>query len=311
MSFVETLFDKSQDGSSEIFYVVDVKIEGYRKYQIELSFPNEIHPQNKSMHGGGPVTYAQLAGRYIKFGAWSGWMDGAVAQGLGYLDDFISRQVQSLVDEERRKARIEWSKALRTRGAKAKIEEFKKKRERLRNLINEQKGIISKPLPTLSENASYSEVILFKTEMQKARAAVRNARAEMKEYRQKLSDLGTLKAEKARVAIEFFSNDWQDAMLYTIEQMCIAEDSGDRKAYIAYKDQLDLMKNPWDTAVSVKNAIQKAAKELKEVIQNLFNGAKRPGLAYSTTKKRQYGGYDDTPLYETGALAESLEVKVK
>lgn len=311
MAFVETLFDRSQDGSSEVFYVVDVNIEGYRSYQIELSFPNEIHPQNKSMHGGKPVTYAQLAGRYIKFGAWGGWMDGAIAQGLGYLDDFISKQVQSLVDEERKKARNEWNKALRTRGAKAKIEEFKKKREKLRKLIDEQKSIIDNPLPTLSENASYSEVVLFKTEMQKARAAVRNARAEMKKHRQKLSSLGTLKAEKARVATEFFSKDWQDAMVYTIEQMGIAEDMGNKSAYIAYKDQLELMKNPWDTAVSVKNAIQKAAVILKETIQNLFKGAKRPGLAYSTTKKRQYVGYDDTPLYETGALAESLEVKVK
>lgn len=311
MAFVENLFEKSQDNESEVFYVVDVKIEGYRGYQIELSFPNEVHPQNTSMHGGDPVTYAQLAGRYIKFGAWSGWMDGAVAQGLNYLDGFISKQVQSLVDVERKKARAEWNKALRTRGAKAKIEKFKKERERLRNLINEQKSIIDKPLPTLSENASYSEVILFKSEMQKARAAVKNAKAEKKKHRQDLSDLGTLKAEKARAAIEFFSKDWQDAIQYIIKQMGIAEDMGNRSAYIAYKDQLDLMKNPWDTAVSVKNAIQKAANELKETIQNLFKGAKRPGLAYSTMKKRQYGGYDDTPLYETGALAESLEVKVK
>lgn len=310
MAFVETLFDKSQDGESEVFYVVDVNIEGYRKYQIELSFPNKIHPQNTSMHGGKPVTYAQLAGRYIKFGAWSGWMDGAVAHGLNYLDGFISKQVQSLVEEERKKARAEWNRALRTRGAKAKIDAFKKERERLRKLINEQKSIADRPLPTLSDNASYSEVILFRTEMQKARAAVKNAKAEMKKYRQKLSGLGTLKEEKAKTAIEFFSKDWQDVMLYTMEQMGIAEDNGDRRAYIAYKDQLDLIKNPWDTAVSVKNAIQKAAKELKEIVQNLFKGAKSPGLAYSTMKKRQYGGYGDIPLYETGALAESLEVKV-
>lgn len=299
------------DGETEVLYSIKIDIEGYGSYVLEVYFPNKDHSQNTSMRGGEKVTYAQLAGLYLKFGNWSGWMDGEITDKSKWLRGEISRQVQSLVDEERKEAKRQWNIALRKKGAKAMLREFDNRRKELKDIIEHQRSIINKPLPKLSNNATYEQTLTFKTELSKAREAVRRAKAEMSASKSELNDMGTLRDYKVFVASKFFDKDWQNAIAYTIKQMKLSEYLGNRTALKIYGEQLSMMTNPWDAAISVKNALQKARKELQDTLINVLLGSKAPPLKDSTLKKRKYAGIDSTtPLNETGEFAESLKVRL-
>lgn len=299
------------DEETEVLYSIKIDIEGYGSYILEAYFPNKYHSQNKSMRGDEKVTYAQLAGLYLKFGSWSGWMDGEITDKSVWLRGEISKQVQSLVDEERREAKRQWNIALRKKGAKAMLREFENRRNELKEIIEHQRSIINKPLPKLSDNATYEQTLTFKTELNRAKEAVRRAKAEMSASRSNLASMGTLRDYKVVVASKFFSKDWKDAIAYTIKQMKLSEDLGDRRALKIYGEQLSMMTNPWDTAISVKNALQKARKELQNTLINILLGAKTPPLEDSTLKKRKYAGISSTiPLNETGEFAKSLKVRL-
>ena len=314
------------DGTSPNVYSISIRIPFVVVRTINIYFPNDDHSLT---HGGNnAVTYAQLAGLYLKTGNWSGWFGGEMGTMAPDFINTLNIRAKLLLEGEQDRARREWNRALSGKSARKQLQKAREEIARLKeeHAIFKKRASIKKPdfwnwersddkdnpLKPFPKGWGLKEQVIRVGE---ERAQFRKLKLEAREKQvktwnllvKKRKDYYTLKKH----LVDVFGVQRKEHIEELQKLIYEADEGNSKEAKKIFQEQLRTWVEPYALANNAVAALKDLAKSLRDDIVNALLGAKAPTLSQRTKSNRAgRGNYSDIPLNETGEFANSLKYEV-
>lgn len=308
-----------------VVYQKTVAVSRKSTATLILYFLQTIHAPT---HGSAPVTNADLAKWLVVDAApWARWFRGTVSS----LDFELLKEVEARVDliysEEMKRARREWRTAINTRGFKATIGAYSRKIRTAEADIKAAQADFRRAtgyryasdmrMPDFESlsprDMGLREQVEWISSQRKAfRSAMSTARARIGIARTALAALRGGEKAMSVEAVGRYAGKWRAESLETIDaKMEDALMKGDANAVMRLSEQKKMVIDPYSFGFSARKALEKAGKDVRDLVADALHGAKSPDIKEKTKKNRMYRGNSASPpLDETGEFAESIMWKV-